>query len=336
MQTITADTLKLGFCGMGWIGKSRMNAILEHDLAREITIADPNPDVANTLSGELPEIQCYDSLDEILQSDVDGIVIASPSALHAEQCLKALEHGKAVFCQKPLGRNLEETLEVVKTAERRNLLLHVDFSYRITKGLQQIKQIIRSGELGAIYGINLVFHNAYGPDKTWYKNPQLSGGGCLMDLGIHLIDLLYWIFDNPNLKHHQSHIFHQGKADFDQTAQVEDYAVAQCVMNNQTSVQLSCSWFLPAGTDCIIEATFYGENGGLAFKNINGSFYDFQATRFYGTNSEILTSPPDKWEGKAAVNWAEELLRGNKFDREAYKYVSVARELESFYEARVI
>ena len=335
MQTITAEKLKLGFAGMGWIGKSRMNAILDHNPHCEFTIADPDENVINELKQELSEVQCHQSLDKLIKSNADGIVIASPSALHAPQSIQALQSGKSVFCQKPLGRNAEETLQVVQAAESSNKLLQVDFSYRYTKAMEAVKEVIQSGDLGHIYGVNLTFHNAYGPDKDWYKNPEFSGGGCLMDLGIHLIDLLFWLFDDTELSRHQSQYFHQGNSKFDTNTQVEDYAIAQCRMNDSTSVQLSCSWFLPAGKDAIIEATFYGENGGVSFSNINGSFYDFEAKRFFGTHSEVLISPPDKWEGRAAVKWAEQLSGGSGFDQKAYDFVKVAQELENFYQAKI-
>lgn len=336
MQTITADKLHLGFCGLGWIGRSRLNAILEHNLADKFTIADPSKEVQNELKQSLNGAGCFNSINELLNADLDGVVIASPSALHADQCMQALEHGKAVFCQKPLGRNTAETQKVVALAEEKNLLLHVDFSYRFTKGIQAIKNIIDNDGIGKIYGINLTFHNAYGPDKDWYKNPKYSGGGCFMDLGIHLVDLLFWLFDDPVLTHQSAQFFHQGTADFDRNKVVEDYAVAQCIMNNETAVQLACSWFLPAGKDAIIEAAFYGEKGGLSFKNINGSFYDFKAEQFFGTRSETLTEPPENWQGKAAVHWANQLTKGKGFDSEAWNYVKVARELENFYKANVL
>src|SRR5690606_2112222 len=121
----------------------------------------------------------------------DGVVIATPSALHAEQSIAALNMGKAVFCQKPLGRNAAETRAVVEAARKNNLLLGVDLCYRHTC-FRRIHDIIQSGELGHIYATELTFHNAWGPGKEWFYDPKRSGGGCVVDLGIHLIDLALW------------------------------------------------------------------------------------------------------------------------------------------------
>ena len=183
-----------------------------------------------------------------------------------------------------------------------------------------------------IHGIHLTFHNAYGPDKSWYHDPALSGGGCLMDLGIHLIDLLFWLFDDPLVTDIHSNFFQKGKRLHRIENAVEDYAACQMVLNGHTVVQLSCSWFLPAGKEAIIEASFYGENGGVAFRNVKGSFYDFVAERFYGTTTETLVTPPDDWGGRAAILWVEALVHRKKFNPEAQTYVKVAQVLDTLYQ----
>lgn len=332
MESLVATKPKLGFAGVGWIGRSRMEAVTGSQLAEIQGISDTDQNLINKIGQEMPGVPQYDSFEAMLESDLDGIVIATPSALHAEQSLAALQKGKAVFCQKPLGRNEAETAEVVEAARGSNLLLGVDFSYRYTEAIQQIKKVIESGEMGEIYGIHLTFHNAYGPDKPWYHDPVLSGGGCLMDLGIHLVDLLFWLLDKPVVTDLHSRLFHKGKLLQSRHA-VEDYAVAQMVLNNKTAVQLTCSWNLPAGRDAIIEASLYAENGGVAFRNQHGSFYDFVAERFSGTATETLAAPPDAWGGRAAVRWAEDLAQGKQFDKSAQTYVEVARVLDAIYQS---
>ncbi|MEX0772933.1 MAG: Gfo/Idh/MocA family oxidoreductase [Balneolales bacterium] len=330
--TLTSIKPRIGFAGVGWIGKSRMQAINNHHLAEMAAAADPDAAVTEQLKQEMPGLQTYSTFEAMLESELEGIVIATPSALHAGQALAALKKGKSVFCQKPLGRNEQETAKVMETARRRDLLLGVDFSYRYTQAVEQVKQTIASGELGKIYGIHLTFHNAYGPDKPWYRDADLSGGGCLMDLGIHLVDLLYWVLDSPQITDLHGRLFHQGKPLNKDLRHVEDYASVQLTLNDDTAVQLSCSWNLPAGKDAIIEAAFYGENGGAAFRNVNGSFYDFIAEKYSGTSAEILAEPPDDWGGRGALLWAEKLAEGNKFDSPAAVYTEVAGALDLIYQ----
>ena len=82
---------------------------------------------------------------------------------------------------------------------------------------------------------------------------------------------------------------------------VEDYAVATIELKTGAAVQLACSWRLQAGCDAMISAAFYGTEGGAAFRNVDGSFYDFIAERYRGTARETLAAPPDEWGGRAAA-----------------------------------
>jgi predicted dehydrogenase len=153
-----------------------------------------------------------------------------------------------------------------------------------------------------------------------------------MDLGIHLIDLLFWILGDTEIHNLSSRLFHQGQPLNDNRKQVEDYAAAYFTLTDDTVVQLSCSWNLSAGSDAIIKAAFYGEHGGAAFRNVDGSFYDFTTEAYSGTSTKTLTSPPDDWGGRAAVAWANDLAENNSFDPAAEKYIDVARTLDLIYE----
>jgi predicted dehydrogenase len=202
---------RLGFLGVGWIGRHRMQAILRTDIVEIVAIADPSAEMVAEAGLLAPDAKLMTTLDDLLSEGLDGIVIATPSAMHAEQSIRALEKGVAVFCQKPLGRTTAEVQAVVDVAEAANCLLGVDFSYRFTEGMRRIRDIIRSGELGRIYAADLVFHNAYGPDKSWFYDPALSGGGCVMDLGVHLVDLALWSLDFPGMSSVSSKLFAAGE-----------------------------------------------------------------------------------------------------------------------------
>ena len=316
------DTVRLGFLGVGWIGRHRMEAIGRSGVAEIAAVADPSPEAGAPFA----------TLDELLEQELDGVVIATPSALHAEQCIRALEHGLAVFCQKPLGRTAAETRRVIDAASAADRLLAVDLSYRFTAGMRQIQQLVAGGELGRIYAVDLLFHNAYGPDKPWFYDPVLSGGGCVMDLGVHLVDLALWTLGFPQLSGVSSRLFAGGEPLAARTDRVEDYALARLDLDSGTSVQLACSWRLPAGADAVIGAAFYGTEGGAALRNVGGSFYDFTAERFRGTAREVLASPPDDWGGRAAVDWATRLAAGERFDPQAERLVDVAAALDRIYQ----
>lgn len=322
---------RVGFLGVGWIGRHRMQAIVETGAVDIAAIADPSAEMVAQAKQAAPDAALVSTLDELLDSGVDGVVIATPSALHAQQSIRALEAGAAVFCQKPLGRTEAEVRAVVSAARNANRLLGIDLSYRYTEGMRQIREIIRSGQLGRIYAVDLAFHNAYGPDKPWFYDPAFSGGGCVMDLGVHMVDLALWALDYPGVSHVSGHLFAGGERLGPGPDRVEDYALATVELETATTLQLACSWRLHAGCDALISAAFYGTDGGAAFRNVNGSFYDFVAERYRATVRETLSNPPDAWGGRAAAEWAMRLAGGEKFSPSADHLIAVARVLDQIY-----
>lgn len=321
---------RLGFLGVGWIGRHRMEAILGAGAVEIAAIADSSEEMAAEARKLAPEAELASSLDELLALGLDGIVVATPSALHADQAIRALEADAAVFCQKPLGRTAEETRRVVEAARKADRLLAVDLSYRHTQAMVKIRELVRSGALGEVYAADLVFHNAYGPDKAWFYNPALSGGGCVMDLGIHLVDLALWLFDFPVVSHVSANLFAEGRP-LRSRDQVEDYAVATLELETGAVVRIACSWRLPAGCDAVITANVHGTAGGAAMRNLGGSFYDFTAEHYQGTACSTLSAPPDAWGGRAAVAWAGRLAQDERFDPRANRFVESARVIDRIY-----
>jgi predicted dehydrogenase len=266
----------------------------------------------------------------MLALGLDGVVIATPSALHAEQSIAALRRGVAVFCQKPLGRTEAEARAVVEAARAADRLLAVDLSYRFTEGMRRIREQVAEGALGRVFAADLTFHNAYGPDKPWFYDPALSGGGCVMDLGVHLVDLALWTLGFPRVEEVSARL-HAGGGPLRGADRVEDYAVATLTLEGGATVRIACSWRLQAGCDAVITAEFYGTEGGAALRNQGGSFYDFTAERFRGTAREALAAPPDAWGGRAAADWARRLASGQRFDPEAERLVALSAVLDRIY-----
>lgn len=322
---------RLGFLGVGWIGRHRMQAILEDGAAEAVAVADAAPEMVAEALKLAPAAQPVDSLAAMLDLGLDGVVIATPSALHAAQSIEALRRRVAVFCQKPLGRTADEARAVVEAARAADRLLAVDLSYRFTEGMRRVREVIASGGLGRVYAVDLVFHNAYGPDKPWFYDPALSGGGCVMDLGVHLVDLALWALDFPKVAEVQGRLFAGGEPLGGRPDRVEDYALATLTLETGTAVQLACSWRLQAGQDAVISAAFYGTEGGAALRNVDGSFYDFTAERFRGTARETLATPSDAWGGRAAADWAARLAAGARFDPAAERLVDVSAVLDRIY-----
>ncbi|HEU4961191.1 MAG TPA: Gfo/Idh/MocA family oxidoreductase [Sphingomonas sp.] len=323
---------RVGFLGTGWIGRHRMQAMLDSGAITAAAICDPSPECRDEAAKLAPDAAQVETLDAMLDMGLDGVVIATPSALHAEQAIAALEAGAAVFCQKPLGRNAAEARAVVNAARAADRLLAVDFSYRLTEAMQAIAALVANGELGKVFAVDLVFHNAYGPDKDWFYDRVRSGGGCLIDLGVHLVDLALWTLGFPAVEHVAANLF-GGGTPIDPATDVEDFATAELRTATGAVVRLSCSWRLQAGRDAIIEAQFYGTQGGAALRNVDGSFYDFVAERYHGTATEALSAPPDLWGGRAAVAWARRLTKDRGFDPAADEITAVAEVIDRIYAA---
>lgn len=319
---------RIGFLGTGWIGRHRMAAMVATGAVDAVAVCDPSPECIAEAATIAPTIRIVDTLDDMLALDIDGVVIATPSALHADQSIQALRAGKAVFCQKPLGRTAAEVDAVIAAARAADRLLGVDLSYRHTGGMEAIAGLIREGTLGDIFAVDLTFHNAYGPDKPWFYDPVQSGGGCVVDLGVHLVDLALWTLGFPKASDAHAALYAGGQPLH--PGSVEDYASASFTAGG-TTVRLTCSWRLHAGQDAVIAADFYGTQGGAGFRNVGGSFYDFTADHFTGTATHRLTDGPDDWGGRAAAAWAQQLAHSHRYDPAADHFARSAEVLDLIY-----
>ena len=324
---------KLGFLGTGRIGRNRLEAIARSQTADIAFVADTDGAMAEQARQLAPESERSQGLEAMLDSGIDGLVIATPSALHAAQAIRALDAGIAVFCQKPLGRDRGEVEHVVSAARNADRLLGVDLSYRFTAGAQLIAERLRRGDIGKVFAVDLEFHNAYGPDKAWFYDRFLSGGGCVIDLGVHLVDMALWLLGPCDIRHVESALYRDGRRLVSGSEDVEDFAAATLETVQGVTIRLTCSWRLHAGCDAVIRARFFGEKGGLEFANVGGSFYDFTARHHLQTASTELCGPPDDWSGRAAVDWVRRLARNPGYDPACEQFIAVADALDRIYQA---
>jgi predicted dehydrogenase len=327
-------TPRLGFVGVGRMGRQRMRALASSGAAQVCCVADAAAEVARAAAAEVSGAEVVRWEQMLDDQRLDGVVIATPCALHAGQAAEALARGMSVFCHKPLGRSAAEVREMVEAARRADRLLGVDFSYRHVRGVEQMRQLVRSGELGELVNVELVFHNADGPDLDGRCDAAQSGGGCVMDLGSHLLDLALWLLPGARVDRVQAQLHAQGRP-LASRRDVEDIAEVHLKLGTdlgQPSARLACSWRLHAGTHAVIEATVYGTRGGVSLRNVDGSFSDFTVERYRGTGREVLAAPPDDWGARAAVAWARQLSERPRFDAgEGRALVEVAEWMDRVY-----
>jgi predicted dehydrogenase len=330
MMTSTTRKPRIGCLGVGWIGRHRMQRVIEDGAAEVVAIADPDPEALCAAAELAPNAVLIDDPASMLDTRLDGVMIATPSAMHAEQSVAYLERGASVFCQKPLARSAEETEAVLEAARRANRLLAVDLSYRHVAGVPQMRELVQSGALGHLFGVSLTFHNAYGPDKDWFYDPSRAGGGCLVDLGTHLVDLALWVSGSPSAYVVDARCFASG-ARLAKRDRVEDYVSARLDLDSGASITLTCSWNLHAGRDAIIAAEFYGTAGSVVLRNVDGSFYDFTVEHHERTSTKVISRPPDDWGGRAAIAWARALGRDPSYDASMETIRGVAHILDRIY-----
>jgi predicted dehydrogenase len=123
-----------------------------------------------------PGAEVVDGLDALLEMGLDGIVIATPSALHAEQSIRALRRARRCSARSRSGARRTRCGAWWMRRGARPALA-VDLSYRFTRGCATSASASTGGELGRVYAVDLTFHNAYGPDKPWFYDPRSPAAG---------------------------------------------------------------------------------------------------------------------------------------------------------------
>jgi predicted dehydrogenase len=327
---------RLGFAGLGWIGAQRMQVLADLELADIVAVFDPHRKALDAACAPLlHKPACCESFDDLLAQSLDGVVIATPNALHEPQSAAAMERGLAVFSQKPLALSRQGTDRLLTLSRKKNLPLGIDWSYRYLAGVPELKQRIRSGELGDITAAELCFHNAYGPDASWYYDLSRAGGGCLLDLGCHLLDLCHWLIGAGDPRDVTARCFRNGARLRPPLDEPEDFVMAEIDYASGLHVHLSCSWRASAGCGAIIGCRIFGTDGGAEIRNVGGSFYDFEVAVNHGAESTLLGTPPDAWPGRALIDWTRQLAAGNGWDGKVEHVATTADVIDRIYDREV-
>lgn len=261
---------RLGFAGVGWLGESLIKELSHFPELRLAAVQDLNPDLAAEVAARHASpwhTADYDAL--LARPDVDAVVICTPNALHVPQARAALRAGKHVLVQKPLALSADDARATIALAAQLERLLFVDYTYRFLDTMAALRQAL--AEIGPVRRVEGVFHNIYGPGKAWFFDPRLSGGGALVDLGVHLLDLALWLLEpasaeltSTDLSHAQGHL-------------VEDTARLTLSLDG-IPFDFAVSWNAPLPlTDIVLR--FIGQSGTARWENVDGSFFRFRAFR---------------------------------------------------------
>ena len=238
--------MKLGLIGLGYIGKVHLRNCLKLKSARLVAVSDISKKALN-LAKKTGIKKTYKDYQQLLNDDsIEAVIIALPSHLHATCAKESAEAGKHVFLEKPLARNLAEGKDILSAARKNGIKLMVGYPFRFSSLFQALKEKIQSGELGEVqiaYATNIgsgpFFHRAENdiprPVPAWWFKKELTGGGALIDVGSHMINLVRWYFGEvSNVK---SYLGYRFNLDF------EDHATCILKFKSGQIAIVNAGWF---------------------------------------------------------------------------------------------
>lgn len=178
--------IKFGIAGFGKIGQIRADEILKRSDTTLVSGYDVNK------INYKADFQHCKSFDELLSTDIDAVFVCAYNNVAAEYTMKALAAGKHVFCEKPPARNTEELKKVLEVESESGKVLKYGFNHRYHYSVMEAKKLIDSGEFGKLLWLRGVYGKAGSIDyhKNWRNYKKISGGGILIDQGIHMLDLM--------------------------------------------------------------------------------------------------------------------------------------------------
>lgn len=186
--------------GYGYMGVIRKRVVDAMDDVKCIGVAEPSPDIRERVEG----CPAFERFEDALALDPDIVFVCTPNCYAPDISVAAMERGKHVFCEKPPGRDLAD-IKRIKDAERNGVKLMFGFNHRFHPGVTKAKAIIDSGRMGRILSMRGVYGKSggrsYHENTSWRNDKAVSGGGILLDQGIHMLDLFrYFCGDFPGVK----------------------------------------------------------------------------------------------------------------------------------------
>jgi predicted dehydrogenase len=192
----TKKQINWGVIGSGGIARRRTipEGIMHAEHAKLVSVYDINAEANNDVAKEFNAI-AFASIKNLLDSDIDAVYIASPANMHHDQVISCARAGKHILCEKPLGMTTDETEKMVSVCKEEGIQLGSGFMMRFHAQHQAALKLIQQGRLGkCVYG-RAQLSCWYPPiPNAWRQSPETGGGGSLMDMGSHCIDLLEMFF----------------------------------------------------------------------------------------------------------------------------------------------
>lgn len=278
----TQSTVKVGVIGMGWAGQAHLENYLRLPNVEIVGISDTREARLQELAQRFPVNNVYLHYEDLLNNDeIDVISVATPNFLHAPVAIAALERGKHVLCEKPMAMTVEEGERMVKTALANNRVLEVAFNHRRRGDVEVLKRHIDTGALGQVYHAKASWMRRRGIPGFggWFTTKAQSGGGPLIDLGVHMLDMALYLMGEPEITAVSAMTYAEfgpkGRGSrntvSDGLYDVEDMATAFIRLKGGATLLLEASWATHSKSGDDFGVTLYGTEGGadIAVKNYN-------------------------------------------------------------------
>lgn len=294
--------------GMGW---AHCKSFSECPEAEIVGVVDLNPDQYDRVKDFASPDAFYTDYKEMLKkAKPDLVTIALPNFLHAKVAIEAMKAGANVLGEKPMAMTTKEAIKMRDTAEKLGKKLGINLSYRFTPQARALKDMADQGFLGDPYHAFSKWTRLDGFPRFggWFGQHEFSGGGPLIDLGVHRIDLALWLMGSPQpvtvsgMAHKQIGVprAKKQKLKFD----VEDFATGFVRFDNGASLVFEISWgnFQQKKEDMYTKVT--GTKGALIHHN-PGDQYDFSAEYITEEAGHVVSGTITETRGELRDSYAE-------------------------------
>ena len=292
------DKLRIGVIGVGWPGQRHIEAYQKHPDVSIVALSDVNTEAAENVRAEyaVDGAKIYGDYREMLAGDVvDAVSICTPNFLHAPMAIDALDAGKHVLLEKPLAHTLEDGERLAaKVAERPELAFMIAFNNRYRPDSRVLKSQIDSGMLGDIYYAKTGWLRGASGFwlRGWFTQKERSGGGPLIDLGVHMLDLSLWFMGNPRPVSVSGSVYYKFtdymRESVDSHVDVEDLATALVKLDNGATIVVDVSWISHIEQADYVYSQLFGTEGGAKIER-GGGGEDMKIFTVAGTGAARTT-----------------------------------------------
>ncbi|MDQ0857611.1 Gfo/Idh/MocA family protein [Bacillus sp. V2I10] len=270
------EPLRVCIIGTGSISDMHLKSIANNPDAILYGVFDYSKERAVEKAKHYGISHVFSNIEEVFNhSNIDAVSICTWNNSHAEISIGALNGGKHVLVEKPLSMTVEEALKVEEAVQKNKKTLQVGFVRRFATNTAVLKSFIDNGKLGEIYYAKASCLRRLGNPGGWFADKERSGGGPLIDLGVHVIDICWYLMGRPKVKSISGNVYNQlgnrghienlsfyKTADYDKDKNtVEDLANALITFDNGASLIVDVSYTLHAKKD-EIQVKLFGTKGG--------------------------------------------------------------------------